>query len=67
MQAPAKPVAPYVQPRLTTNDTTVRGGPRHIDDKKQHAASPSLVTLQKRQSKSTLHPDREKRASRNLM
>jgi len=42
MQAPAKPVAPYVQPRLTTNDTTVRGGPRHIDDLQGIAAVRSI-------------------------
>jgi len=32
MQAPAKPAALYIQPRLTTIDTTIRGGPSHIDD-----------------------------------
>jgi len=42
MQAPAKPVAPYVQPRQTTNDTTVRGGPRYIDDLQGIAAVRSI-------------------------
>jgi len=38
MQAPAKPAALYIQPRLTTIDTTILGGPSHIDDLKATAA-----------------------------
>ena len=38
----AKAAAPYIQPRLTTIDTTIRGGPSYIDDLKAIAAIQSI-------------------------
>ena len=38
----AKAAAPYIQPRLTTIDTTTRGGPSYIDDLKAIAAIQSI-------------------------